>query len=429
MSNASSTRTEGGNVPAAETSPPRRPVLLIVDDDVGVRESLRVVFKDDYEVLLAPDGPAAIELAQRHPVAVAVLDIRMSGMSGIEVLERLRYVDPHIEVVMMTAFETADTLRQALRLHAADYISKPFDIATMREAVRKALQRRSLSGDAQPAPEHVEQLLTELQEQRLEEQIARTRGDIYASIIHDINNPLTVIFGYIQILNTRLENASELRADDLRAVKDMLQIVTRRVTHCIEITRRYLGFLRQQAADPAQVSVNQLLADLAELVRTHPAAQPHEFRLTPLTRDLPVRMNGTDLIQTLLNLATNAFQCTADHHRVEIFGEVMNSPLQPGEIRDGPEDRWIGVETFENEPPLVRLSVRDNGPGIPPEVFPRIFDPYFTTKGARQGTGLGLNIVQRFVKAAKGALHVHSRPGQGTTFTIYVPGVDESSPA
>jgi signal transduction histidine kinase len=69
------------------------------------------------------------------------------------------------------------------------------------------------------------------------------------------------------------------------------------------------------------------------------------------------------------------------------------------------------------------MSVRDDGPGIPPEILPKIFEPYFTTKGARNGTGLGLNIVQRLVKEAKGALHVHTRHGEGTTFTVYLPAM------
>ena len=73
-----------------------------------------------------------------------------------------------------------------------------------------------------------------------------------------------------------------------------------------------------------------------------------------------------------------------------------------------------------NTPPLVALSVRDAGPGIPPETLPKIFQPYFTTKGPQQGTGLGLNIVQRLIKEAKGALHVHTEVGHGTTFTIYL---------
>jgi DNA-binding NtrC family response regulator len=117
----------------------RRGSLLIVDDEEGVCQSLRVIFKDDYEVLLARDGATAIELAQKNKIDVALLDIRMACMSGVEVLERLKYLDPSIEVVMLTAFETTDALRAALRLGAFDYINKPFDIQTIREAVPRPL--------------------------------------------------------------------------------------------------------------------------------------------------------------------------------------------------------------------------------------------------------------------------------------------------
>src|SRR5438105_5375333 len=179
-----------------ETEPTRavrKPTLLIVDDEEGPRQSLRVVFKDDYQLLLATDGPTAMQLAQENKIDVGVLDIRMGGMSGIEVLERLKFVDHTIEVVMMTAFETNETIRQALRLRACDYINKPFDISTMRAAVANAMQRRTLEGELHTNAEKLQELLSELQHQKLEEQMAHTRGEIYASIIHDINGPLTVI--------------------------------------------------------------------------------------------------------------------------------------------------------------------------------------------------------------------------------------------
>src|SRR5215813_16608 len=120
---------------------PSKPTLLIVDDEEGPRMSLKVIFNDEFRILMAEDGPSAIELAKTNTIDVAVLDIRMAGMSGIEVLERLRYLDPSLEAVMMTAFETTDTIRQALRLRACDYLNKPFDVATIREAVHGAAKR------------------------------------------------------------------------------------------------------------------------------------------------------------------------------------------------------------------------------------------------------------------------------------------------
>ena len=96
----------------------------------------------------------------------------MAGMSGIEVLERLKYVNPAIEVVMMTAYETTDTMRQALRLRACDYINKPFDVSTMRAAVATAMQRRTLESEIHTNAEKLQQLLDELQSQKIEEQMA-----------------------------------------------------------------------------------------------------------------------------------------------------------------------------------------------------------------------------------------------------------------
>ena len=402
----------------------RRGTLLVVDDEDGPRQSLRVIFKDEYDILMAEDGPTAIELAKQHPIDVAVLDIRMAGMSGIEVLERLKYVNPSIEVIMMTAFETTDTIRQALRLRACDYINKPFDLATIRAAVSQAMQRRTLESEIHSNAEKVQELLSELQNQKVEEQIAKTRGDIYASIIHDINGPLTVISGFVQVLNQRLNHASRLEMEDLEFIKDRLRIIARQVGNCVEISRRYLGFLRRQSEEAPRVSVNQLFKDLEQLIRVHPGRSDNEFSVQPMAEDLGVKMNGTDVIQILLNLAVNAFQCAPLSHRVEVGGEILREPLDLTAFKDGPNDRLLNVEGMDNTAPLVKLWVRDTGSGIPVEVLPKIFQPYFTTKGPRQGTGLGLNIVQRLIKEGKGALHVHTRPGEGTTFTIYLLGAN-----
>src|SRR5690606_9187947 len=196
-------------------------------------------------------------------------------------------------------------------------------------------------------------------------------------------------------------------------VKDRLRTMTRQVTNCIEISRRYLGFLRQQPGEYSSVGVNQLLSDLNHLVQVHPSLQNNQFNLQPLAQDCAVRMNGTDLIQLLLNLTVNALQASPNPHAVWISGELETEPLDLTCFKDAPGERLLNVENFQNIAPLVRLTVSDNGPGIPPEVLPKIFQPYFTTKDARQGTGLGLNIVQRFVREGGGALHVKTTPGQG----------------
>jgi signal transduction histidine kinase len=398
-----------------------RGTLLIVDDEEGPRQSLRAIFKDEYQVLLAGDGPAAIAIAKDNRIDVAVLDIRLGGMSGIEVLERLKSVDPGIDAVMLTAYETAETLHQALRLRACEYFAKPFDVPAMRAAVANAMLRRTIESDLHTNEDKLRQLIGELHNQKMDEEISATRSDIYASIIHDINGPLTAIAGYGQLMSLRIGGSTRLKASDLKFIKHGLQTVNREVANCIEISRRYLGFLRRQPDESTWVSANQLLSDLAHLVRTHPSLQANQFTIRSLPEDLALRANGTDVIQILLNLTVNAFQCASHPHCVEMRASALSQPLDLLQFKDGPQERLLNVEHFENAAPLLIVAVRDNGPGILPELLPRIFQPYFTTKPEGQGTGLGLSIVQRLLKQAKGALHVRTGPGEGTTFTVYLP--------
>ena len=99
------------------------------------------------------------------------------------------------------------------------------------------------------------------------------------------------------------------------------------MTNCIEISRRYLGFLRRHSDDTPRVSMNQLLTDVSHLARVHPSRQNHQLTIRPLTEDVTVRMHGTDIIQVLSNLTVNAFQCSPQPHNVDLEGATLREPL------------------------------------------------------------------------------------------------------
>jgi signal transduction histidine kinase len=407
--------------PNTRADTPRRGRLLIADDEDGPRESLKMVFNAEYELLLAHDGPSAIELAKENRVDVALLDIRMGRMSGIDVLEQLKRIDPGVEVVMMTAFETTDTLRRAIKLRALDYINKPFELPQIRAIVNEAMQRRRLESEMNSDAEKMDALVAELQDQKMEQQMASTRGDIYASIIHDINGPLAVISGFVQLLTHRVARAERLENEDLEFVRQKLHTISRQVGNCVEISQRYLSFLRRKPGEVAKVSVNTLLTDFEHLARVHPKRKDNELLVDPVSVACVPRMNGTDFIQLLLNLTTNAFQAGSRACRVEVGGELRTHPLDLGSFKDSAEERLLNLESFDNTPPVLAVTVRDDGPGIPAEHLTKIFEPYFTSKGPSQGTGLGLSIVLRLVKEVGGLLHVKSAVDQGTEFTLYLP--------
>jgi response regulator RpfG family c-di-GMP phosphodiesterase len=116
--------------------------VLVVDDERGVRESIRMLIKDRFQVVLASGGREAIAcLAEERP-DVVLLDLRMPDMGGIEVLQNIKAQDPHIEVILVTAYATVDTARKALRLGAFDYLTKPFNPYELEGIVRRAFERR-----------------------------------------------------------------------------------------------------------------------------------------------------------------------------------------------------------------------------------------------------------------------------------------------
>ena len=121
-----------------------RPVILVVDDDAGLRESFHLILEDQFEVIDAPDGPRALDACRTTNVDLVLLDIRLPDMDGIEVLERIKAIDEQIEVILVTAVKTVRTAVAAMKLGAFDYLTKPFEEDELFAVIRRALERRSL---------------------------------------------------------------------------------------------------------------------------------------------------------------------------------------------------------------------------------------------------------------------------------------------
>ena len=321
---------------------------------------------------------------------------------------------------MLTAYETIETARQALRHGACDYLNKPFDIPTMRAAVARAVEKHRVSASIHDTNLKLVHLQQEIHDQKLQEEMIRTKGEIYASVLHDINSPLTVISGFIEIITRSIENAASVDGEKLETIKGDLGKLNSQVMRCFEISRRYLSFLRQGEVGDARVGVNQLLADIRELLLRHPSAQGHKLIVHALPEEVIAEINGTDLLQILLNLTINALQASKTAHTVEIRGKLLAQPLDIGQFHDTDTERFINRHNFLNRPPILAISVQDNGPGISPENMGRIFETKFTTKPAGSGTGLGLHIVKRLISGANAGIHVQTKQGEGSVFTVCV---------
>lgn len=391
--------------------------LLIVDDDEGVREALALVFRAQCDILIADNGKRAIEIASEREIDVAILDIRMPGLSGIDTLRRLKEIDPALEVIMLTAHETLETAREALRSGACDYLSKPYSVDGLREVVSRAFSRRAVSREIRSHDQKLRALQREMHANELREELARAHSEIYASILHDINGPLTVIRGYIDRIRREMNGQSRLEGASISVVKKHVSGIDQQVIHCMDISRRYLGFLEGRTQADAPAPLNHVLKELRELLEVHPNARLNHLHIQPPMQQVTPVIHATDLLQILLNLTINALQSSSEPHRVEVKGRVA---ARIPEHQNSAHERFLAQPRPVREPVLA-LVVQDNGPGIPAEILDYIFQPNFTTKSPGRGTGLGLSIVKRLVSQANGAIHVYSRPGEGTIFTVYLP--------
>jgi two-component system, NtrC family, response regulator AtoC len=166
-----------------------RPVILVVDDEPGLRESFRLILDDDYEVIDVPDGTAALEVIRACQVDLVLLDIRLPGMDGIEVLERIKAIEEGVEVILVTAVKTVRTAVAAMKLGAFDYLTKPFEEDELLSLVRRALDRRSLERE-------VVYLRSELERHTDFDEIVGQHPEmlkLYRLVAHVARTPTTVL--------------------------------------------------------------------------------------------------------------------------------------------------------------------------------------------------------------------------------------------
>jgi PAS domain S-box-containing protein len=216
-------------------------------------------------------------------------------------------------------------------------------------------------------------------------------GTLAAGVAHEINNPMGILNSRIEVM---LMEASD-RAFPADLIED-LRVLHRNVARVSRIAQGLLSFARGTPTARARVNLNEVIEETLLLTRNQMGKDGIEIQTVLDSRPLFVLGHGNALEQVLLNLITNA--------QAAIAG--------PGRVR-------IATELVPGAPGRVRLTVSDTGGGIPADVLPRIFDPFYTTK--QTGTGLGLSLTYGIIRDHNGTIDVESQPGVGTTFTLTFP--------
>jgi signal transduction histidine kinase len=372
------------------------PQILVIDDEMGPRESLRMLLKPNYQVHTADCVETGIKLLKEKQPDTIVMDIRMPGISGIEGLRQIREIDPHLSVIMLTGFGALETAKEALRLGANDYISKPFDAREMQQVIDRNVERTRAHRTSEHAAGEIKELNNRLLQQLAQKERLASLGQASAEFVHDLGNPLTIVWGYVQLLAKRIEKSEgDNGKEDAASVKE-LNIIEQNVRLCRELLTMWQSYGNVEASPPKAISVSGIVREVLKGIS--PMATENGVQLAVNICEDPCVLVG-DALQinrAIQNVVVNAVQAAADQK-----GKVTIVCAQ--------KDFYVD------------LRVEDTGAGIQPAQLPRIFDPYFTTKQAKSGTGLGLYITKKVVEDHNGSIKVDSTPGVGSVFTIRLP--------
>ena len=359
-----------------------RTVLLVDDDEAMLSLERSVLQRAGHQVLVAGSGPEALAILERQSVQLLVADYFMPGMSGEELIERVRARDPILQVILQTAYSDRKPATEMVRaLDIQGYHDKADGIERL-----VALVEAGLKAYVRIAELHLAE---------------RLKTELLAHVSHEFRTPIGVIVGYLDLM----------REGDFGPLSEAVDGVVGRVrgnaSHLLALVEEFLDLSRLEthgAGDKRPVSLTAFLRELGESFALLVRGRPVEFRLR-IPEGLPtVLAEPAKLRIVVQNLLANATKFT-----------------EAGFIE-------LGAEALADD--QVAITVRDTGPGIAPEQQEAIFDVYRQLERGcdkRGSLGLGLALARRFARLMDGDVTVQSRPGAGATFTIALP-IGESAP-
>jgi two-component system NtrC family sensor kinase len=382
--------------------------LLVVDDNAANRDILqRHLKKQGYSSTAASDGIEGLRLLAGGGFDLVLLDVMMPGLDGFETLQRIK-ADPamrDVPVIMMSALDETTSVVRCVKMGAEDYMMKPFDPVLLGARIGASLEKKRLRDELV-----VQENLASL-------------GALTAGIAHEIRNPLNFITNFAsasrELLNDLRENpgSPEASAELMRQLDDYLQKIDEHGKRADRIVRGMLMHSRGKSGDPEMVDLKNLLADCVNLAYHAARAQDREFnsRIDTDTAGgmMPIRAVPQEISRVFLNILNNAFYAVRERRRREGSSYQPAVSVRACNLGDG-----------------VEIRILDNGSGIPPEVLSKIFNPFFTTKPAGAGTGLGLSLSHDIVvRGHHGTIRAESQAGVSTEFIVTLPaGAPEAPP-
>lgn len=361
--------------------------ILVIDDEETMHDSCtQTLSREGYSILTAYDGDKGMSQVREARPDLVLLDLKLPGKSGTDILHELTSIDPTIVSVVITGYATIESAVEAMKLGASDFLPKPFTPDELRLIVKRGMEKRHLL----------------VETRRLQEENERIKENFVSIITHEMRSPLVAVDQYLQIF------LGGFTGELLTKQIDILSKCRLRIKWLLSLVNEWLSISRLSNTTVFEklekISIQKVLDEALEMVRV----QAEEKNIT-LEFDIPGNLqeiwgNRDSLINLFMNLYSNAIKYN----------------MEGGQV----------ISRASDERDSISIQISDTGIGIPQESLPFIFDEFFRVRPwgnqtkqqvSETGTGLGLAIVKKIVDAHRGYISVESELNVGSCFTVHLP--------
>jgi len=393
--------------------------VLYIEDDQAQRKDLSGRLRSrGYSVTVAASGETGLQMFRERSFDVILCDLNMPGMSGLDVLDKVREKNKVVPFAVLSAHGTVPQAMAAVGKGADHFILKPIEVSQIEVTIEQMIERIRLEKKLRFSDDDITEMkkvmealeesnrnLKETQAQLVQSEKMASIGSLVAGIAHEINTPIGAVSSMYDTLCRTLGKLKDLvEVEFTQAQKEKLEsafsiiddadtVIRSGTERVVNIVKKLKSFARLDETELRSMDIHEGLEDTLTLIHheiKHFVTVNKDYGHVPPLSCFPGQLN-----QVFLNLLINSKQ--------SIQGKGT-----------------IGIKTYAKDD-KVYIEISDDGSGIPKSNLRKVFDPGFTTKGRGVGAGLGLSICHQIIQAHQGEIRVESELGQGTTFTIILP--------
>ncbi|MDA3917658.1 MAG: hybrid sensor histidine kinase/response regulator [Deltaproteobacteria bacterium] len=365
--------------------------ILLVDDEQDIREVIEISLSGSgYTVFTAENGKQALDIFKKEKPLIVLTDIKMPGMSGIDLLRKIKNINPDTEVIIITGHGDTDLAIKSLKYEAIDFITKPISYDALQIALKRANDKIITRCQLEEYTNSLEILLREKTE--LQDHLS-SLGIMIGSISHGIKGLLTRLDGGVYLMESAYENS---KFDE---IGEGLSIFKETVNRIKKMVLDILYSAKERKLKLEKINVAEFAADVAVVIEQKIEKNKIEFHRDFGSDDIECEMDAKYIHSALINILDNAVDaCLADKTK---------------------SSHKIVFKVDQDNGNLI-FEIKDSGIGMDLKTREKIFNLFYSSKGSK-GTGFGLFITDSIIKQHHGRINLNSAIGKGTHFNIKIP--------